>query len=203
MPVKPSEEEDKYFHAENQRHLDNLRGTTTDEEILALAGAVGSSDPEVGKQLRALGFNAATAPTLFFVPLVEVAWADGKIGYEESYKIVDALRSRGIRATSEAYEFLNGLTLRRPASTFFEGCNQVIRTLLGQVGAEAREAQISNLAELVVGVARASRGFFGFGAEVTKDEHKAIEEIIKELGIEHSTHAENVRKGLAGGDDSL
>lgn len=203
MPVKPSEEEDKYFHAENQRHLDNLRGTMTDSEGLALAQVVGSSDPELGRQLRALGFNAETASTLFFVPLVEVAWADGKIGYEESYKIVDALRARGIRATSEAYEFLNGLTLRRPSHGFFEGCNQIIRTLLAQMGAEARDAQVSNLSDLVVKVARASRGFFGFGAEVTKDELKAVEEIISELGLENSSHAEQLRKGLSESDDSL
>jgi len=70
-------------------------------------------DLEVGRRLIELGFNTDTARILFFIPLIEVAWADGKIGYEESYRIVDVVRHRGIRATSAAYDFLSQLTIHQ------------------------------------------------------------------------------------------
>lgn len=201
MGFKPSEEEEKYFQADNARKLSELRGEIlADEETMerwrALATAVNSQEVGVGRRLEELGFNTETAKVLFFTPLVEVAWADGKIGYEESYKLVDALRKRGIRATSEAYDFLNTITLRRPAPSFFEGCNELIRALLGELPAEQRDSHVNNLAELVTLVARASRGFFGFGAEISKEERSTVEDLIKDLGIEHSSKAAELLKSL-------
>lgn len=201
MSFKPSEEEEKYFKAEDERRLTALRGEIqADEETkarwLALAEVVGSSSHAVGRRLEELGFNTDTARVLFFVPLVEIAWADGKIGYEESYKLVDELRKRGIRATTQAYEFLNSITLRRPHASFFEGCTEVLRELFGTLSAEQRDAHIGELTGLADQVARASRGFFGFGAEVSKEERSTIEDIIKGLGIEHSSQAAQLLRSL-------
>jgi len=118
MTEKPSEEEEKYFRAEDQRRIAEMRGELTADEATkaewrTVAEAVGAQDLEVGRRLIELGFNTDTARILFFIPLIEVAWADGKIGYEESYRIVDVVRHRGIRATSAAYDFLSQLTIHQ------------------------------------------------------------------------------------------
>ncbi len=194
MPVKPSEEEEKHFHRENERLLANMRGEVladkeTRERWARIAQAVGSQDLSIGHRLEDLGFDAETAGVLFLCPLVEVAWADGKVGYEEAYKLVDELRRRGMRATSAAYDFLSKLTLQRPSEEFFDGCNLVIQDLLKEMSGEEREEKITTLTQLCEEIASASRGFFGFGPKVSKEERDAIAEIIQELDLEHSPKA--------------
>jgi hypothetical protein len=201
MSVKPSEEEEKYFKTEDQRRIAEMRGEIQADEAtkqtwLSIARGVGSEDLAVGRQLSDLGFNAETAKILFFVPLIEVAWADGKIGYEESYKLVDMVRQRGMRATSEAFDFLSKLTLNRPDAAFFDGANQVIRQVLSSMPGTQRDAEINNLADLCVQVATASRGFFGFGAAVSKEERDAIQDIIRDLGLENSSKASELLKSI-------
>lgn len=201
MGFKPSEEEEKYIRQEEARKLTELRGQiVADEATLerwkALAETVGSSELGVGRRLEELGFDAETSRVLFFMPLVEVAWSDGKIGYEESYKLVDELRKRGIRATSNAYEFLNKVTLKRPSVQFFDGCNELIRSLLAELPADKRDAEITDMTQLISLVAHASRGFFGFGSEVSKEERAAVENILSELGLQHSSKAAELLRDL-------
>ena len=195
------EEEQKQFHQEEERLLAKMRGEDQAskeqrERWAQISAAVGSEDLTVGHRLEDLGFDKDTAAVLMFTPLVEVAWADGKVGYEESYKIVDEVRSRGIKATSAAYEFLSKITLQRPAPEFFDGCNAVIRDLLAEMSGDNREKQIGTLAELCAEVARASRGFFGFGPAVSPEERDAIGDIIKELDLEQSDKAVEILKKL-------
>ncbi len=191
MPVKPSEPEERHFQKENERLLANMRGEVladkeTRERWARIAAAVGSQDLSIGHRLEDLGFTEETAGVLFLCPLVEVAWADGKVGYEEAVKLVDELRKRGMRASGPAYEFLSKLTLERPSQDFFDGCNLVIRELLNQLPEEERQSKATSLAELCAQVAEASRGFFGFGPKVSKEEREAIAEIVQELGLEAS-----------------
>lgn len=201
MPVKPSEEEEKHFHEHNQRLIANMKGEEladreTRERWAQISAAVGTEDLTIGHRLEDLGFTAETVPVLFFCPLVEVAWADGKVGYEESYKIVDELRKKGIRATSAAYEFLSKITLTRPTDQFFDGCNLVIKELLSEMAGDDREKQITSLAELCAEVAGASRGFFGFGPKVSDDERDVIQDIIAALDLETSPKAVEILKKL-------
>lgn len=189
---KPSENEQKYFHEENQRIVSDIKEeidveSSSYQNWQALAKSVGSDDASIGEKLESLGFSTDTSSVLIFVPLIEVAWSDGKIGYEESYKIVDNARKRGVRATSKAYDLLSELTLKRPSKAFFDGCNAVIRSLLDAMTAEDRLESVNDLASLCVQVAKASRGFFGFGADVSPEEIQAIKEIVSELNIEDAS----------------
>jgi hypothetical protein len=201
MPVKPSEEEEKFIRLEEERLLKGMKHGTEVEASIRLrwteiAKGVGSEDPSIGQRLEKLGFNADSVRILFYIPLIEVAWSDGKIGYEESYKIVDVVRKRGVRATSEAFDFLSHLTLQRPDAAFFHGCNEVIRELLGKMQAGEREQSIQTLSDLCVQVARASRGFFGLGSDVSREEREVIQEIVTELGLDQSPQTQKIIKGL-------
>ncbi len=201
MPVKPSEPEERHFQKENERLLANLRGEVladkeTRERWARIAAAVGSKDLSLGHRLEDLGFTEETAGVLFLCPLVEVAWADGKVGYEEAYQLVEELRKRGMRATGPAYDFLSKITLERPSDEFFDGCNLVIRELLNELPEEEREQKATNLAELCAQIAEASRGFFGFGPKVTKEEREALADIVQELGLDASPTTKEILKKL-------
>src|SRR5690242_3342880 len=72
--------EDEFFRREDQRlleHLGALRVAASTRE--ALAKASGITDPVLLDMLVAHGIKAETVAALSFVPLLEVAWADGRL----------------------------------------------------------------------------------------------------------------------------
>src|SRR5580765_202436 len=76
--------EEEFFRREDQRLLERrreLQAAAGTRE--ALAKASGINQPEVLDKLLALGIKAETVAALSFVPLLEVAWADGSIDPKE------------------------------------------------------------------------------------------------------------------------
>src|ERR687891_288917 len=72
--------EEEFFAKQNQQLLRQLRETTavrTQKE--ALAAALGITDDDVLEHLMALGLSSETLAALSLVPLVEVAWAEGRV----------------------------------------------------------------------------------------------------------------------------
>lgn len=181
---RTSDEEEKYF-AEQDRRLrlgikaDIQRSQAQLEQALAVARVVGSEDPDIGDALSDLGFSAETARVLFYVPLLQVAWADGKMGFDESSLILDSARAQGLSATSAAYAKLDELTRSRPADSFFDAAIRVCRELVGKgAGFDA-----ANTLDLMKKVAGAQGGFLGFGNKVSEEEQAAIDKLVKDLNL--------------------
>lgn len=181
---RTSDEEEKYF-AEQDRRLrlgikaDIQRSQAQLEQALAVAKVVGSDDPDIGDALTELGFSVETARVLFYVPLLQVAWADGKMGFDESSLILDSARAQGLSATSPAYARLDELTRTRPSEGFFTGAIRVCRELVGK-GAGFDSASTLDLMNKVAG---AQGGFLGFGNKVSDEEKAAIDKLVRELNL--------------------
>ena len=84
MPVNPSDEEERYFHEREQEQRaalrDKLNSNAKDlAEQEAIAADVKSDDPAIVAKIKALGFDGDTSKVFPLLPLVHVAWADGKI----------------------------------------------------------------------------------------------------------------------------
>lgn len=185
---KPSDNEDEYFAKEDIRlrlglKAKYVRSQAETERCLAVAEQVGSDDAEVGEALIALGFDAGNVTILPLIPLLEVAWADGSIGYKESSLILDTARKRGMLATSPAYAKLKALTEAQPDAAFFDGCNRIYGEMLrARTGPEADLEKKSTL-ELMTQVAEVSGGFFGLTSSVSEEERKVLSELVESLSL--------------------
>lgn len=178
-----SNEEENYIlqkeldkvHAERrQRQLDALR----DEERAKIAFALNTSE-EVAAEALALGFDAETAAVLPLVPLIRVAWADGKMTEAESAKVFEIALKRNVTSAG-AVEFLDLLMAQPPSDVFFERTERVIRHIVSQ---NPNNLAMEGVLDMAKAVAQASGGFFGLKNPVSDDEQKLIDELAALLGL--------------------
>jgi hypothetical protein len=154
--------EEAFFRREDQRLLERrkeLQTTATTRE--ALARASGLTRTEVLDKLIALGIRAETVAALSFVPLVEVAWADGKLDAKERGAVLDRAREAGIASGSVAHELLEAWLDRRPDATLLLAWTQFVQGMCGQLSADEATGMKAALLERARTVAGASGGLFG------------------------------------------
>jgi len=179
-----SEEEELYFaqHEQDlrsaQRHQMTLAAKEL-EEKRTIAQSAGTDDIEVAAHINALGFDGDSARVFDLLPLVHVAWADGKIQRGERGAILKVLSSRGIEPGSEAFRTMESLLEEKPSDAFMRESLAVLREVTGGLS-----DRTSTIVDLCIQVAASSGGFLGLklGAKIGDDEKKQIEEILASLG---------------------
>src|SRR3990172_10712901 len=95
--------EEEFFARENQKLRQQLRARMESQANReGLAKASGISHPEVLDHLAKLGLDAETVIALGLVPLIDVAWADGKMDEKERLAVLSAAREKGVDDASPA-----------------------------------------------------------------------------------------------------
>jgi hypothetical protein len=176
------QEQDKLARERRERQLAALR----EKERGAIASVLSTSE-EVAEEALELGFDSETARILHLVPVIQVAWADGKLDDKEREKVLELADQRGVDQASPAYEFLQLLLDKKPSKQFFDRTNKVILHLVKDGGVDSGDS----LLDLCRAVAEASGGFFGITSAVSSDEAELMDELA-ELFSAKSASAEVV-----------
>jgi hypothetical protein len=169
--------EESFFARENEATRARLReaGEARDR----LAAVVGLRDEAMLDHLLALEVRAETWVALTLVPLIEVAWADGRIDAEERQAILDAADADGVVRASPAHAMLQGWLSTRPGPELLGSWEAMTRVLCEQFA----DAERSALEDEVMGrarrVAETTGGFLGFGDRVSIEERRAMERLEK------------------------
>lgn len=194
MSVKPSEEEEKYFartEADKRAALRHDLGKAAEElqESRRISETIGTSDEALVGRLRALGFDGDTSRIFDLLPLIHVAWADGKIERNERSLIFKVLEKRGIAKGTEPWMLAEALLEEEPSPAFMDETLALLRDL-----ASAKPGVQSSILDLCLMVADASGGVLGFGNKVSDEEKELIRHIAETLGPD----AEQAFKGRFG-----
>ncbi len=178
-----NEEEERYFRERDAEKREALRkkmakeGADVEErrKIAATTGA----DMSVVDRIKALGFDGDSARIFDLMPLVAVAWADGKIQKGERAKILGLLDSRGITEDSEAFSTMASMLEQRPDDTFMRETMDALRDVVGD-----EHDKTASIVDLCIEVAAASGGLLGLGigGKVGDEERQRIGEIAATLG---------------------
>jgi tellurite resistance protein len=166
--------EEEFFQREHERLREKLCEKQEREEIRAELQAVSGIDDEaLLDALADLGLQADTLAALSLVPLVEVAWADGKLEPNERKALLDAAKDAGIDQRHPCYELFDGWMAQRPSGRMLE-------VWAGYVGALAHSldaARYAQLRERILGRARAvavsAGGFLGL-KKISPEEEKIL-----------------------------
>jgi tellurite resistance protein len=152
--------------------------------------AAGALDREIARRIKALGFDGETARVFDLLPLVHVAWADGKIQSGERARIAEVLEARGIGPGDTPWLLVETLLEQRPSDDYMRESLTLLRAVLyGRASAET-------LVGLCIEVAQASGGFLGiFGGRITAAERETIDHIAEALGADAIA---SVRRRLGG-----
>jgi tellurite resistance protein len=153
------------------------KGAVELAERRKIADSVRTEDMDVAERIQKLGFDDQTARIFDLLPLVHVAWADGKIQKQERASILRVVEARGITKGSAAMVMMESLLEKQPSQTYLDETLAVLHDLLG-----GNKRRVEVMVDLCVAVAEAAGGFLGFGNPVDPDERKLLDHIAGELG---------------------
>ena len=148
------------------------------DRLAHVKGEIDTASSDLAERVELLGFGGAAERVFDLLPLVHVAWADGKIQPGERSTILSLLQVRGIGA-GKAFTVMEALLEKRPSDEYLDESLQVLRELLRD-----RPRDAKTVVGLCILVAEAAGGLFEIFNPISKDEVAAIEKVAKALGDE-------------------
>lgn len=170
--------EGAFFMQQDRELLQKMRDEfKAEENRVALAKSSGITDEDLLNQLIELKIDPTSFASFALLPLIQVAWADGKMQTAEREAILNAANQSGVEKQSAAYEVLEGWLEEAPGDELFEAWKAYAATLKESLDAD----QAANLQNRILGrareVAEAAGGFLGFGNKVSDEEAAVLEEL--------------------------
>ncbi len=172
--------EESFFAKENAKLLEKLKvekGKKAAKESLSEISGITSD--EVLEKLCELGIESDTWAAVSIAPMVEVAWADGKIEPAEREAVLSAAAVNGITASSPSYQLLESWLTRRPDGRLLEVWGAFIVRLCSELADHERSALKSQLLGSARNVAEAAGGFLGIGNKISREEEVVLAELSK------------------------
>lgn len=177
--------EDSFFRARDAQLIANLRKEIASmEEKSKLSHVSGIVDEQVLSSLVDAGVQAESLLAVRLIPMVIVAWADGKVSPEERSAVLEAASADGISSGSTAYDLLGKWLEHQPGANVMTAWVEFVSELAKILPAKS----ISELKEKVLQrcwcVAKSSGGYLGLGS-VSPSEQKAIDQLTNAYDIGH------------------
>jgi hypothetical protein len=152
---------------------------TRQTQRVTIGEAVGIEDEEILHALQELGYTRETVELLYQIPLVQVAWANGKVTAREREWV---LKLAGLR----------GAAPERPSDDFFQTSLRIIGYLLDTLPEKERQSARLNMVNFCTQIAVVSGGILGFGNKISEAERAVIDDIAAELERNHRETAQQV-----------
>jgi hypothetical protein len=169
--------EDMFFHKEDKKLLEKLKQMEKMKlSKEALREVSGIHNEKVLEKLVELDVKPETVASLSLVPLIEVAWADGRIDEKEKQAVLAAAGDSGVKPGSIEYQLIEQWMVRRPPDGMLEAWSHYIEGLCERLSPQERDLLKADLMKQVTSVARASGGFLGV-AKISKKEATMIGKI--------------------------
>jgi hypothetical protein len=171
--------EETFFARHNEQLLLKLKEQAQHRERLeALAKATGISNVEILDKLIELDVSVERAAAFTLVPVVEVAWADGKVQPREREAILKAAAEQGLAPGTLAYELVESWLERAPDPRLLEVWKAYTSSFVATLTSDQRDALRHDLLHRAHAVAEAAGGVLGIGA-VSNAEKAMVEEMKK------------------------
>lgn len=175
--------EDEFFHRVDEKLLKAMRAKTAAESSRKqLEAETGITDTELLDELLAAGTSAKSVAAISLVPLVLVAWADGKVESEEREQILQSARDQGIAIDTPAATLLEHWLSSKPKRQLGETWKHFITAVISQMGVESRKTLRNDLIARATAVARASGGVLGFG-KISSEQRRVLSELEATLTL--------------------
>jgi hypothetical protein len=167
--------EEQFFARENEKLRQQLRAKMESQAHReGLAKASGISHPEVLDHLVKLGLDAETVIALGLVPLIDVAWSDGKMDERERLAVLSAAREKGIDDASPAGLLLASWLSSPPPPKLSEVWIDYVRALCRELDPKERSELREDLLGRARAVAESAGGFLGLGSKISSHEQEEL-----------------------------
>jgi hypothetical protein len=172
--------EDSFFARQNQQLVEKMRATQQKREArTGLAEVSGISDDAVLDKLVELGIGPDTWAALSLVPLVEVAWADGRLDDKERRAVLSAAEANGVVSGSASYQVLESWLRARPNARLLEAWGEYMVGVCQALEEGPRQALKAEILGRARRVAEAAGGILGLIRRVSSEEEAVLTELEK------------------------
>ncbi|MCA9146273.1 MAG: TerB family tellurite resistance protein [Planctomycetaceae bacterium] len=165
--------ENSFFAQRDRELMDKLRKQVKKE---ALSDACGIKNPAALEALVNANVSPETITALSLIPLIAVAWADGKMDPHERDAICSATESAGIQADSVCRQLLNCWLAEAPQPDLVNAWKEYIQALASTSNIHAIEALRTDVLGHARDVAKAAGGLLGVGS-ISKREQAVLDDL--------------------------
>mgnify|MGYP003951486577 CR=1 FL=1 len=140
---------------------------------------------DLRQNLEALGLNESNCKALALFPLIQVAWADGKIQSSER-KAIKKIANKIDLLSGGGDEVVDGWLKNRPSPDEVSISLKTLVQLARDSGSNSDEVTPHTLNQLIhfsYSIAQAAGGMFGLSEPITRAELDCLEEIAQSLSI--------------------
>ena len=189
--------EESYFQKKERELIEKQRAKVALEKAREkLSEDTGITNEDILEAIEELGYDHETVRLLHLMPVIYIAWADGRMKDKERKLIVDAARVAGIAEGSKADERLSQLLEEAPSEEVWEASFLALQAVLRAGDSEKTEDLRKNVLGYSESVASLSKGLFGIELLGTGAERAALERVTSELQVESSQAARHVEDRL-------
>lgn len=174
--------EEAYFRSKDAETVDKLKKVfqaKLDRETLRKAGLTNET---VIDRLLSVSVHGEMLTVFKLFPLVEIAWADGKVDQKEIDAVTAGAVAQGVARDSDSFKALEDWLRRGPTDDGRTAWRMYAAELVRTLSPAELAAFRNDLVTLAKKVAGASGGVFGVFGHVSPGEQRAIDEISRHLG---------------------
>lgn len=176
--------EQEFFRTHDEASVARLQEHDGHVELRAgLAAASGIKDEALLERLIGLGLRPRSLAPLALVPLVEVAWADGRIDSKERHAVLRAAHAAGVDRHSPGHALLDSWLERQPAPGLRVLWKQYIAALCGGLDAAGRASLRDNVLGRAREIAEATGGFLGLGSKISVQEEQVLQDLAAAFDV--------------------
>jgi hypothetical protein len=172
--------EDLFFEKENRKLIERIQ--SEEAHLTAkkgLADLTGVEDEGLLEKLVNLEIQPGTWAALALIPLVEVAWASGRIENKERRAVLSAAEANGVTRGGASFELLERWLEKRPDPAFLEAWGEYTVDLCAELGAAERDALRDEIVGRARRVAEAAGGLLGIVNKISGAEQRVLDELAK------------------------
>lgn len=168
--------EEEFFKKQNEALLKKMKDAAqraaTRDELRTLTGIAQEHLLDALSTLK-VGSSAALVISMF--PLIEVAWADGKVSEVERKVLLEQANSLGIKTGTPAANFLAQWLEERPDASWEKLWFEYVGAVCEKMPADDKALLKAEVMGRARHVAEASGGVLGLGWQVSSAEQKVLD----------------------------
>jgi len=170
--------EDLFFNQQDQKLLEKMRSELmASESREGLKSASGINDPAVLDALLESGITPESLTSVALIPLITVAWADGKMDSAEKAAILQAAEIAGIHPDTASYITMEGWLNEQPSNELLKTWKAYIAAIKPSLDAAAFKQLQSSIIGRAEAVAESAGGFLGLGNKIVDSERKVLDDL--------------------------
>ena len=170
--------EESFFARQDNKLLEQLRSEAAAEERLQLLAEVsGIADPTTLQQLIDADIQPETFAAVSLIPVVLVAWADGKLDDRERAAILAAAEEQGLSDSGPAHQLLQEWLNTQPEENLLSTWKDYISAFCETVSTEIKTNLQTQIMGRATSVASATGGILGLGNKISASEQRILDDL--------------------------